>query len=247
MQADWQAFLNLCLAQETHLDNVEAYKKVPDVSSHHVQAGTGRASDSLLNAVPAGRRDAVRVPGQTRFHPGPRVSGEEEQPRGPAGAGGTARVCCPVRLSAEPHCTWFPQAEEPALRRNEQRLDALRELSGRVAPLKLRRLPPSRPTTVVSLCDWIDEVRPPLTSASEAPPPFVSSSPVFGSGLGETWRDSRPQVQLQYQGLEAAEQQWAGQNAARGLFHGAAPRRRGPGPSQQVGSIVTSQPTVTED
>lgn len=28
LQAEWQAFLNLCLAQETHLDNIEDYKKV---------------------------------------------------------------------------------------------------------------------------------------------------------------------------------------------------------------------------
>lgn len=28
VQNEWQAFLNLCLAQETHLDNIEDYKKV---------------------------------------------------------------------------------------------------------------------------------------------------------------------------------------------------------------------------
>lgn len=28
MQTEWQAFLNLCLAQEIHLDNIEDYKKV---------------------------------------------------------------------------------------------------------------------------------------------------------------------------------------------------------------------------
>lgn len=28
MQNEWQAFLNLCLAQETHLDIIEDYKKV---------------------------------------------------------------------------------------------------------------------------------------------------------------------------------------------------------------------------
>lgn len=28
MQSEWQIFLNLCLAQETHLDNIDDYKKV---------------------------------------------------------------------------------------------------------------------------------------------------------------------------------------------------------------------------
>lgn len=28
LQTEWQAFLNLCLAQETHLDHIEDYKKV---------------------------------------------------------------------------------------------------------------------------------------------------------------------------------------------------------------------------
>lgn len=28
VQTEWQSFLNLCLAQETHLDNVEDYKRV---------------------------------------------------------------------------------------------------------------------------------------------------------------------------------------------------------------------------
>lgn len=26
--AEWQSFLNLCIAQETHLDNIEDYRKV---------------------------------------------------------------------------------------------------------------------------------------------------------------------------------------------------------------------------
>lgn len=28
VQGEWQAFLNLCLAQEVHLDNIDIYKKV---------------------------------------------------------------------------------------------------------------------------------------------------------------------------------------------------------------------------
>lgn len=43
------------------------------------------------------------------------------------------------------------------MKRNEQRLAALRELSDSVVPLKLRRMQLSKPTTVISLCDWIDE------------------------------------------------------------------------------------------
>uniref|UniRef100_A0A3B4ZBW0 Envoplakin-like n=1 Tax=Stegastes partitus TaxID=144197 RepID=A0A3B4ZBW0_9TELE len=50
------------------------------------------------------------------------------------------------------------EGDEPAVSRNEQRLAALRELSGKVVPLRLRRTKPSKPTTVVSLCDW-DSVR----------------------------------------------------------------------------------------
>uniref|UniRef100_A0A3Q1ECZ4 Envoplakin-like n=1 Tax=Acanthochromis polyacanthus TaxID=80966 RepID=A0A3Q1ECZ4_9TELE len=76
VQAEWQAFLNLCLAQEAHLDNIDEHKK----------------------------------------------------------------------------------GDEPAVSRNEQRLAALRELSSKVVPLKLRRIQPTKPTTVVSLCDW-DSVR----------------------------------------------------------------------------------------
>lgn len=28
LHTQWQVFLNLCIAQETHLDNIEEYKKV---------------------------------------------------------------------------------------------------------------------------------------------------------------------------------------------------------------------------
>uniref|UniRef100_A0A3Q4G0D4 Envoplakin-like n=1 Tax=Neolamprologus brichardi TaxID=32507 RepID=A0A3Q4G0D4_NEOBR len=47
--------------------------------------------------------------------------------------------------------------DEPAVKRNEQRLAALKELSDSVVPLKLRRMQLSKLTTVISLCDWIDE------------------------------------------------------------------------------------------
>uniref|UniRef100_A0A3Q3GHN5 Envoplakin-like n=1 Tax=Labrus bergylta TaxID=56723 RepID=A0A3Q3GHN5_9LABR len=56
------------------------------------------------------------------------------------------------------------QGDEPAVRRNEERVAALQELSSTVAPLKSRRVQPTKPTTVVSLCDWEDEeVRPAVT------------------------------------------------------------------------------------
>ncbi|XP_017272078.1 envoplakin [Kryptolebias marmoratus] len=48
------------------------------------------------------------------------------------------------------------EGDEPAVKRNEQRLDALRELSSNVAPLKLRRTQPTKPTKVVSVCDWLE-------------------------------------------------------------------------------------------
>lgn len=47
------------------------------------------------------------------------------------------------------------QGDEPAVRRNEQRLAALRDLSDSVVPLKLRRCQPTKPTTALALCDWV--------------------------------------------------------------------------------------------
>lgn len=46
------------------------------------------------------------------------------------------------------------QAEERPLQRNEQLLADLRKRSTSITPLKLRRIPPSKTTTVESLCDW---------------------------------------------------------------------------------------------
>lgn len=51
----------------------------------------------------------------------------------------------------------YPQGDEPAIKRNEQRLAALRELSSNVAPLKLRRMKPTKTTTALALCDWANE------------------------------------------------------------------------------------------
>ncbi|MEQ2180938.1 hypothetical protein GOODEAATRI_006438 [Goodea atripinnis] len=49
------------------------------------------------------------------------------------------------------------EGDEPSVKRNEQRVEALRELSSNVAPLKLRRIQPTKPTIALSLCDWADE------------------------------------------------------------------------------------------
>lgn len=49
------------------------------------------------------------------------------------------------------------QGDEPAIRRNDQRLASLKELSSNVVPLKLRRTHPTKQTTAVALCDWNDE------------------------------------------------------------------------------------------
>ncbi|KAM4751054.1 envoplakin-like [Anableps anableps] len=46
------------------------------------------------------------------------------------------------------------QGEENTVQRSEQLLADLRRKSTTIAPLKLRRLPPNKPITVESLCDW---------------------------------------------------------------------------------------------
>uniref|UniRef100_A0A8D0CT75 Envoplakin b n=1 Tax=Sander lucioperca TaxID=283035 RepID=A0A8D0CT75_SANLU len=106
VQSEWQAFLNLCLAQEKHLDNIEDYKKF--------QLDAETLSESL------------------------------------------------ERLNSSMDPTSLAKKSNPqvlmALERNEQRLAALREISRDVVPLKLRRVPPTKPTSAVSLCDW-DTVR----------------------------------------------------------------------------------------
>ncbi|XP_030591338.1 envoplakin-like [Archocentrus centrarchus] len=112
VQADWQAFLNLCLAQEVHLENIDTYKKF--------QLDAERLSESLERL-------------RSTLDPKSMENKSNSQ----------------VLLALE--------GDEPAVKRNEQRLAALRELSSSIMPLKLRRVQPSKPTTVVSLCDWIDE------------------------------------------------------------------------------------------
>ncbi|XP_041812283.1 envoplakin-like [Chelmon rostratus] len=107
--SEWEAFLNLCLAQEVHLNNIEEYKKF------QLEAET--LSESLE---------------RLRSTLDPKFQANKSNPE--------------VLLALE--------GEEPAVKRNEQRLAALRELSSNVVPLKLRRIRPTEPTTVLSLCDW---------------------------------------------------------------------------------------------
>ncbi|KAF3846899.1 hypothetical protein F7725_003977 [Dissostichus mawsoni] len=81
VQLEWQAFLNLCLAQEIHLDNIEDYKKRLN-SNLDPKALTGKSNPEVLMAL---------------------------------------------------------------------------ELSSGIFPLKLRRTLPTKPTSVVALCDWADK------------------------------------------------------------------------------------------
>ncbi|XP_028310611.1 envoplakin [Gouania willdenowi] len=112
VQTEWQSFLNLCLAQEAHLENIDNYKKF--------QLDAEQLSESL---------------DRLRLGLDPKSLNNKSNPE--------------ILLSLE--------GDEPALRRNDQRLADLKELSSRVVPLKLRRLPVSKPTTAMALCDWIDE------------------------------------------------------------------------------------------
>lgn len=112
VQAEWQGFLNLCLAQEVHLDNIDNYKKF--------QLDAERLSESLERL--SSTLDSKSMENKTN-----------------------------------PEILLALEGDEPAVKRNEQRLAALRELSDSVVPLKLRRMQLSKPTTVISLCDWIDE------------------------------------------------------------------------------------------
>ncbi|XP_053299625.1 envoplakin [Pleuronectes platessa] len=112
VQSEWQSFLNLCLAQETHLDNIEDYKKF------QLDAETLAESMERLNS----NMDPKALTKKSNHE---------------------------ILLALE--------GDEPAVKRNEQRLASLRETSGKVWPLKLRRTAPTKPIAVVSLCDWADE------------------------------------------------------------------------------------------
>lgn len=64
------------------------------------------------------------------------------------------------------------------MQNSEQQLADLRRRSTSIAPLRLRRTNPNRPTTVEALCDWEGEkVRPLLEDErhTSAPTPVLSS------------------------------------------------------------------------
>ncbi|KAM4604332.1 envoplakin a [Polymixia lowei] len=106
---EWQKFLNLCICQETHLDNVEDFKKY--------QLDTEQLSETL-----------------TRLN-------NSLDPK-------------TVSKKSTSETLLQLEAEEKAVERSEQLLADLRRRSTNIAPLKLRRSIPSRPTTIESLCDW---------------------------------------------------------------------------------------------
>ncbi|KAM3863826.1 envoplakin [Diretmus argenteus] len=109
VQSEWQGFLNLCIAQETHLDNADDYKKF--------QLDAETLSESLK------RLNSTLDPNSLANKSNPEVL---------------------IAL----------EGDEPAVKRNEQRLEALKERSSTIVPLKLRRIQPKKPTTLVALCDW---------------------------------------------------------------------------------------------
>eukprot|EP00063_Salmo_salar_P074208 XP_014049043.1 PREDICTED: envoplakin-like [Salmo salar] len=109
LQNEWQSFLNLCICQEVHLDNIDNYRK------YQLDVETLSESMKRLNS-----------------NLDPKSLNNKNNPE--------------ILLQLE--------GDERAIERNEQRLIALREFSSTVAPLKLRRLRPTKPTPVVSLCEW---------------------------------------------------------------------------------------------
>nr|XP_061829860.1 envoplakin-like [Nerophis lumbriciformis] len=112
VQSRWQSFLNLCLAQEIHLDNVEDYKKF-QLDAETLSESVDRLTNNLDPKFLTGKSNSE------------------------------------VLLDI--------QGDEPALKRNEQRLAALREISRNVVPLKLRRSQLTKPAKAVALCDWEDQ------------------------------------------------------------------------------------------
>uniref|UniRef100_A0A8C7G8Q2 Envoplakin-like n=1 Tax=Oncorhynchus kisutch TaxID=8019 RepID=A0A8C7G8Q2_ONCKI len=106
LQNEWQSFLNLCICQEVHLDNIDNYRK------YQLDVETLSESMKRLNS-----------------NLDPKSLNNKKNPE--------------ILLQLE-----------RAIERNEQRLVALREFSSTIAPLKLRRLRPTKPTPVVSLCEW---------------------------------------------------------------------------------------------
>uniref|UniRef100_A0A8C5BKV9 Envoplakin a n=1 Tax=Gadus morhua TaxID=8049 RepID=A0A8C5BKV9_GADMO len=114
---DWQKYLNLCICQEAHLDNVEEFKKY--------QLDTEQLAETLT------RLNSTLDPKT--------ISKQSSEVQGPG------LQCVSVCLS---------QTEEKSVQRAAALLADLRRRSTSIAPLKLRRIAPTRAITVESLCDW---------------------------------------------------------------------------------------------
>ncbi|XP_056441747.1 envoplakin a [Gadus chalcogrammus] len=106
---DWQKYLNLCICQEAHLDNVEEFKKY--------QLDTEQLAETL-----------------TRLN----------------------STLDPKTISKQSNSQTLLQleTEEKSVQRAAALLADLRRRSTSIAPLKLRRIAPTRAITVESLCDW---------------------------------------------------------------------------------------------
>ncbi|XP_007252199.3 envoplakin a [Astyanax mexicanus] len=109
LRGEWEKFLNLCICQENHLDNVEEYKKY-QLDAEMLSESLSGFSSSL---------DPKALANKTNTE---------------------------IQLQLE--------ADERPIQRSEQLLADLRKRSTTIAPLKLRRTAPTRPTTVDALCDW---------------------------------------------------------------------------------------------
>ncbi|XP_028842977.1 envoplakin [Denticeps clupeoides] len=109
VQDEWQAFLKLCMCQEKHLENAQAYKRY--------QLDMETLSESLNRISTSTDPDILRN-------------------------------------KTNPEIQLLLEGEERAIERNEQRLADLKVLSKTISPLPIRRIYPTRPATVVALCDW---------------------------------------------------------------------------------------------
>ncbi|KAM9857427.1 envoplakin a [Aulostomus maculatus] len=109
VRSGWQKFLNLCICQETHLDNLEEFKKY-QLDSEQLSETLTKLNNSLDPKAVSKKSNSETL----------------------------------LQL----------EAEEKAVQDSEALLADLRKRSTNIAPLKLRRTPPSRPITVESLCDW---------------------------------------------------------------------------------------------
>ncbi|CAG10776.1 unnamed protein product, partial [Tetraodon nigroviridis] len=127
VRTEWQKFLNLCICQETHLDNVEEFKRVNMRQHTHTPAVTAayQIETELLSETLNKLNSTLE----------PRSASQKSNSE--------------MMLQLE--------LEEKLVQSSEQQLADLRRRSTSIAPLNLRRTNPNRPITVESLCDWEGE------------------------------------------------------------------------------------------